>query len=175
MLAPSPLLPRPSLRPGFLILAALAASCSPAVWAQGAAEAHPFELGTITVTAARPQIGEIGQDQVASVVTQQEMRTFNRDNVGDAINLLSGVTVSNNSRNEKTVFLRGFDARQAVRKVQKGALPRLLFPRKRAVIRCDEIDFPVRNRVPERLVVFRPAKRRRRGKKMPPGTVVDIF
>lgn len=41
------------------------------------------------------------------------MKRFNRDNVGDAVNLLSGVTISNNSRNEKTVYLRGFDARQA--------------------------------------------------------------
>lgn len=72
-----------------------------------------FELGTIQVTAKKAQIGQVGEEQVASVVTREEMRTFNRDNVADAVNLLSGVTVSNNSRNEKTIFLRGYDVRQA--------------------------------------------------------------
>ena len=72
-----------------------------------------FVLGTVHVTASRPQVGEIGEDQVSSVITQQDMKRFNRSNVGDAVNLLTGVTVSTNSRNEKTVALRGFDARQA--------------------------------------------------------------
>ncbi|MEO7108492.1 MAG: TonB-dependent receptor, partial [Rhodoferax sp.] len=35
-----------------------------------------------------------------------------RNTVGDALNLLPGVTLSNNSRNEKTIYVRGFDARQ---------------------------------------------------------------
>ena len=81
--------------------------------AQESVSAVPFELGVITVTASKPQIGEIGESQVSSVITYKEMQEFNRDNVGDALNLLSGVTVSNNSRNEKTIFLRGFDSRQA--------------------------------------------------------------
>ena len=83
------------------------------VSAQESVLAAPFELGVITVTATKPQIGEIGESQVSSVITHDEMQRFNRDNVGDALNLLSGVTVSNNSRNEKTIFLRGFDVRQA--------------------------------------------------------------
>ncbi|MGQ9862767.1 MAG: TonB-dependent receptor, partial [Thiobacillaceae bacterium] len=41
------------------------------------------------------------------------MRTYNRETVGDAVNLLSGVTISTNSRNEQTVYLRGYDPRQA--------------------------------------------------------------
>ena len=81
------------------------------VSAQESVLAAPFELGVITVTATKPQIGEIGESQVSSVITHDEMQRFNRDNVGDALNLLSGVTVSNNSRNEKTIFLRGFDVR----------------------------------------------------------------
>ncbi len=113
MFAPPSLRSLPPSRLRLLVLATLAASNFPAAWAQGTTEAHPFELGTVTVTATRPQIGEIGSDQISSVIVQKEMRTFNRDNVGDAVKLLSGVTVSNNSRNEKTVFLRGFDARQA--------------------------------------------------------------
>ncbi|CAG9933627.1 TonB-dependent receptor [Candidatus Nitrotoga arctica] len=82
-------------------------------WAEQASiKAMPFELGTITVSATPLHVGEIGEDQVASVVTQKEMRQFNRDNVGDALNLLSGVTLSNNSRNEKMISVRGFDSRQ---------------------------------------------------------------
>ncbi len=72
-----------------------------------------FELGTIQVTAKKPQVGEVGEEQVASVVSREEMKTFNRNNVADAVNLLSGVTVSNNSRNEKIIYLRGYDVRQA--------------------------------------------------------------
>lgn len=86
-----------------------ACGCS-AAWAESSTT--PFELGTITVNATRPQIGEIGEDQVASVVTRKDMRQFNRDNVGDALNLLSGVTVSNMQKNEKRIYVRGFDSRQ---------------------------------------------------------------
>lgn len=76
------------------------------------AQTAPFELGTVTVHATRPQVGEIGEDQVASVVTRKDMRQFNRDNVGDALGLLSGITVSNMSKNEKRIYVRGFDSRQ---------------------------------------------------------------
>ncbi len=72
-----------------------------------------FELGTIVVTAPRPQLGEVAPEQVASVVTRDDLATHNRETVGDAVNLLSGVTVSTNSRNEQTVYLRGYDPRQA--------------------------------------------------------------
>ncbi len=71
-----------------------------------------FELGTIQVSAKREQVGEVGEEQVASVITRQDMQTFNRENVGDAVNLLSGVTLSNGTRNEKMIYLRGYDARQ---------------------------------------------------------------
>ena len=72
-----------------------------------------FDLGTVVVTAARPQVGEVATAQVSSVVSRDEIRQFNRTTVGEAVNLLSGVTVSNNSRNEQTVYLRGYDPRQA--------------------------------------------------------------
>lgn len=72
-----------------------------------------FELGTIQVNARKVQIGEVGEEQVASVVTREEMRTFNRTDVADAVNLLSGVNITTNSRNEKTIYLRGYDVRQA--------------------------------------------------------------
>ncbi|MBN8766143.1 MAG: TonB-dependent receptor [Thiobacillus sp. SCN 64-317] len=71
-----------------------------------------FELGAIRVTAPRAQLGEIAPEQVSSVVTRDAMQTYNRETVGDAVNLLSGVTVSTNLRNEQTVYLRGYDSRQ---------------------------------------------------------------
>lgn len=77
------------------------------------AAAENFSLGEITVTANNPQVGEISTDQVSSVVTREDMKQFNRDNVGDALNLLSGVTLTNSGmRNEKMIYVRGFDARQ---------------------------------------------------------------
>ncbi|MFZ2162469.1 MAG: TonB-dependent receptor [Sideroxyarcus sp.] len=77
------------------------------------ASAETFNLGEVTVTATKPQVGEIGADQVSTVVTQKDMQQFNRSNVGDALNLLSGVTLTNSGmRNEKMIYVRGFDARQ---------------------------------------------------------------
>ncbi len=96
-------------RPRFLsvliasLLTPVAASAADAV----------FELGTILVTTPRTELGEIASEQVASVVTRADMETHNRETVGDAINLLAGVTLSTNSRNEQTVYLRGYDPRQA--------------------------------------------------------------
>lgn len=111
-------LPRTALR-RVLISAVVLALVDSSVWAQEGAvgaskesRAVPFQLGTVTVHATRPQVGEIGEDQAASVVTREEMKQFNRDNVGDALGLLSGVTVSNMSKNEKRIYVRGFDSRQ---------------------------------------------------------------
>ena len=73
--------------------------------------AAPFVLGTVTVIGQREQAGQMEQ-QVGAQVSRAAMRRFNRDNVGDALNLLSGVSLSTNSRNEKTVAIRGFDSRQ---------------------------------------------------------------
>lgn len=71
-----------------------------------------FTLGTVTVTGARAQVGEMPQDQAGSLVTRLQMLQFGRDTVGSAVNLLPGVTLSHNPRNELLVFVRGFDARQ---------------------------------------------------------------
>ncbi len=71
-----------------------------------------FELGTIQVTGQRTQLGEIGEEQVASVVTRKDMQTHNRENVADAVNLLPGVSVTNGTRNEKMINVRGYDVRQ---------------------------------------------------------------
>lgn len=71
-----------------------------------------FTLGAINVISTHSDLGEVGSNQVGSVLTSDEMRRFNRNTVGDALNLLSGVTTSVNSRNEKTIAVRGFDSRQ---------------------------------------------------------------
>lgn len=74
--------------------------------------AAPFMLGTITVIGQRDQAGGMDDEQAETQLGAAEMRRFNRDNVGDALNLLPGVSLSTNARNEKTVTVRGFDARQ---------------------------------------------------------------
>ena len=50
-----------------------------------------FDLGTVVVTAARPQVGEVASAQVSSVVSREEIRQFDRTTVSEAVNLLSGV------------------------------------------------------------------------------------
>lgn len=78
-------------------------------WAQQ--HVLPDQLEAVTITAARIPVGEVGSEQVGSVLTRDDMLRFNRENIGDAMNLLPGVTLSTNSRNEKLVSVRGFDAR----------------------------------------------------------------
>lgn len=95
-----------------LIAASLAAAWPMSAAAQGSG-VTPFELGTVTVNAARPQAGEIGEDQVASLVTRQEMQQYNRDNIADALNLLSGIAVSHGQKNERRVSIRGFESSKA--------------------------------------------------------------
>ncbi len=75
-------------------------------------EATPFELGSVTVLGQRSATGEVRSEQVGTVVSREEMQLYSRDNIGDALNLLPGVTMSNNVRNEKTITVRGYDARQ---------------------------------------------------------------
>jgi len=95
-----------------LLCLALACTAAHAVHAADADEKRAPQLETITVLGQRTPVGQIGEDQVSSLVTADDMRRFNRNTVGDALNLLSGVAMSNNSRNEKTIYVRGFDARQ---------------------------------------------------------------
>lgn len=71
-----------------------------------------FHMGTINVVGDRQNIGEIDPEQASSVVTRKEMDAYNRETVGDAVNLLAGIHTSTNSRNEQTVYIRGFDPRQ---------------------------------------------------------------
>lgn len=87
-------------------------TCSLSAFASDASGPEAFPLGVIVVTATRLPEAGLSSDPVGAVVTWREMQQFNRDTVGKALNLLPGVTLSNNSRNEQLVYVRGFDARQ---------------------------------------------------------------
>lgn len=84
---------------------ALAALSAPA-FAQSEPEGR-FELGQIVVKGERPQTPTIG----ASSVSKEAIETFNRNTLDDAAALIPGVTASNSggSRNERLLFVRGFD------------------------------------------------------------------
>jgi iron complex outermembrane receptor protein len=73
------------------------------------ASAETFTLGEVEVTAS-------GTDTLSSTTTtvdQEEMRTFNRETVGKAINMLPGITATEGGpRNEQMITVRGFDLRE---------------------------------------------------------------
>jgi iron complex outermembrane receptor protein len=71
-----------------------------------------FELGTITIVGHRKQVGEVGLGQTGEKISADDMARYNRKDIGDALDLATGVTLSTNSRNEKLVYIRGFDTRQ---------------------------------------------------------------
>lgn len=84
-----------------------AAMLSTLPWAARAEEVGgTYELGEITITAPVRQGLALG----GATVTQDEIRTFNRDTLDTAIELVPGATVSEvGARNESDVWLRGFD------------------------------------------------------------------
>lgn len=89
----------------FTSAAAVAACLAMPVAAQTADSS--FELGQIIVTAERPTgIGIGNQELNASAIW-----SFNRPTLDDAVNLMPGVVASNSggSRNERLIFVRGFD------------------------------------------------------------------
>lgn len=85
-------------------VAALAALSVPHALAQG----NVFDLGNIVVHSTTLHTSEVGEQALSGA----DIRAFNRETVGSAINTLPGVNLSRNSRNEETVFVRGFDSRQ---------------------------------------------------------------
>jgi iron complex outermembrane receptor protein len=67
-----------------------------------------FTLGEIEVGAK----GEESRNTTTDKVADQDMRLFNRDTVGTALNLLPGVTMSQfGARNEQMIYVRGLDVR----------------------------------------------------------------
>jgi iron complex outermembrane receptor protein len=100
-------------RPRSALALAVATSVSLSALAAGdPAPITPFNLGEVLVTATHLKETVYG-DQVASTIDQGDMRRFERNTVGEALDLLTGISVSTNVRNEATISIRGFDARQA--------------------------------------------------------------
>lgn len=72
-------------------------------------DTNVFRLGDIQVTAK--SIKEEGTG--VQTVDQEQIRDYNRETVSKALNLESGITLSNvGPRNESMVFVRGYDLRQ---------------------------------------------------------------
>jgi len=69
-----------------------------------------FGLGQIVVTAPRSENGDI----TASTVNAEAIYDFSRDTLDEAVKLIPGVTsgLSGNSRNERLIYVRGFDRYQ---------------------------------------------------------------
>ncbi len=70
---------------------------------------HVLNLGNVIVN------GAVHDQEIASeqVISSADLQRFNRDNVGQAVNMLPGVSLREGGpRNEQTVSVRGFDSRQ---------------------------------------------------------------
>ncbi len=86
---------------------ACAVACLPAAaWAQES-EDTAFGLGQIVVRAPVREETVVGSETLG----QEAIEAFNRNTLDDAANLLPGVSASNSggSRNERLLFVRGFD------------------------------------------------------------------
>jgi len=67
-----------------------------------------FTLGEIEVK----DRSEVSKNVTIEKIYEEDMRDFNRNNVAQAVNMLPGVTLTKNSRNEQMVYVRGFDMRR---------------------------------------------------------------
>ena len=103
-----------------LFVSAMFIAVTPMASAMAQEEARPasddsdsgaFALGQIVVTGQRPEGIEIG----GGTLTSEAIYAFNRNTLDDAANLIPGVTAANSggSRNERLLFVRGFDRFQA--------------------------------------------------------------
>jgi iron complex outermembrane receptor protein len=89
-------------------MAALLLSAAPAAaMAQQAKPDQVYTLGELQVTAQ----SRTGEALGGSVVTGETLRTFNRQTVDQALALVPGTNASNTggSRNERLIYVRGFD------------------------------------------------------------------
>jgi len=73
----------------------------------GGAEDKTFTLGQIVVSSPKPQ----GIAVSGETMTSEAIEAFNRNQLDDAVNLMPGVSSSNSggSRNERLIYVRGFD------------------------------------------------------------------
>jgi len=79
------------------------------------AEVAPYTLGEINVTTFKEEAARLAND----TITQDDLRLFNRETVGSALNMLPGVSLTGAQqngqgaqRNETMVQIRGFNLRQ---------------------------------------------------------------
>ena len=71
--------------------------------------AEPSALETILVTANAQNT----EDDITQRISSETIRTYDKETVGAALNLSSGVTLSKvGARNEEMIYVRGFDLRQ---------------------------------------------------------------
>lgn len=96
----------------YRVTAALAASLAAAAGTPvlAADDSQTFGLGQIVVTAPRAEESDIS----ASSVNAEAIYDFSRDTLDEAVKLIPGVTsgLSGNSRNERLIYVRGFDRYQ---------------------------------------------------------------
>ncbi len=73
----------------------------------GPARIVPFDLGTITVTGKRADTADIG----GASLSAEAILAFERPTLDEALKLVPGATASNSggARNERLIFVRGFD------------------------------------------------------------------
>ncbi|MBN8831005.1 MAG: TonB-dependent receptor [Sphingomonadales bacterium] len=90
-----------------LLCAAAFVCMSVAAKAEGDEEGESFTLGQIVVTGQRAGGIAIG----GTTLDQEAIEAFNRVTLADAVNLVPGVNLANSggSRNERLIFVRGFD------------------------------------------------------------------
>lgn len=75
-----------------------------------------YELGKITVYSTSGLSGQTaGQTISQDTVTADDVRTYNRNSLDDALKIVPGVTIQNTgtTRNEQKYYIRGFDMDQA--------------------------------------------------------------
>lgn len=76
---------------------------------QAADDSNLFTLGEIQVTAPKDQEKTV----IGDTLDITEIRKFNRETVGSALNLLPGISLTNGgARNEQMITVRGYDVRQ---------------------------------------------------------------
>jgi iron complex outermembrane receptor protein len=98
------------MRPAAALLSAssVLALAAPGLAAEaGGRAAEPFSLGQIVVTA--PKVEGVAID--ASTLSAEAIHAFDRPTLDEAVNLMPGVSSANTggSRNERTVYVRGFN------------------------------------------------------------------
>ncbi|OPX95292.1 MAG: FhuE receptor precursor [Syntrophorhabdus sp. PtaB.Bin006] len=71
-------------------------------------QSNVFTLGEIEVS----DKADVSKNITVEKITSEEMKDFTREKLGEALNLLPGVTFTHNSRNETGVYVRGFDTKR---------------------------------------------------------------